>query len=106
MSDRVNDRKTAGPHDGMTKYFRNSKTISGRLHDELVMMDIDQGKYFSLNPVATRIWELLEQPMLPGELCNLLMEEYEVGADQCREEVEELLAEMVRLGIVKNTPQE
>ena len=47
----------------MAKYIRNSRTISGRLHDELVMMDMEKGKYFSLNPVATRIWDLLEKPL-------------------------------------------
>jgi hypothetical protein len=86
--------------DSTTKYRRNSKTISGRLHDELIMMDIDQGKYFSLNPVATRIWDLLENPMNTGELCSVLTEEYEVGKEQCREEVERYLGEMVRLGLV------
>lgn len=84
----------------MIKYIRNSKTISGRLHDELVMMDIDKGKYFALNPVATRIWDLLEKPLTLDELCALLMEEYEVSESQCREEVQEVLEEMVRLGVV------
>ena len=46
----------------MNRYCRNNKAISGRLHDEMVMMDPAQGKYFSLNPIATRIWDLLENP--------------------------------------------
>ena len=84
----------------MTKYTRNSKTISGRLHDEMVMMDLEQGKYFSLNPVATRIWDLLEDPLTKNQLCGLLLEEYEVDPEQCLQEVEELLAEMVKLRLV------
>ena len=84
----------------MTKFVRNSKTISGRLHDELVMMDIDQGKYFSLNPVATRIWDLLETPLSIDDLCLLLIDEYEVGLDQCRIEVEEHIAEMLKFGLI------
>ena len=84
----------------MKKYIRNSKTISGRLHDELVMMDLEQGKYFSLNPVATRIWDLLEQPVTVEELCGLLMDEYDVEMAQCHGEVSEHLNEMVRMGLV------
>ena len=84
----------------MMKFVRNSKTISGRLHDELVMMDIDQGKYFSLNPVATRIWDLLENPLTSDELCLRLIDEYDVEPEQCRIEVEEHLAEMVGMGLV------
>lgn len=82
------------------KYSRNSKTISGRLHDELVMMDLEQGKYFSLNPVATRVWDLLEKPMDSAEICSVLMDEYDVNAEQCVIEVEELLEEMGKLGLV------
>mgnify|MGYP001462682639 CR=1 FL=1 len=84
----------------MIRYIRNSKTISGRLHDELVMMDIGQGKYFSLNPVATRVWDLLENPLSLDELRGRLMEEYEVDIEQCRAEVTEVISEMVKLGVV------
>lgn len=84
----------------MIKYIRNNKTISGRLSDELVMMDLDKGKYFSLNPVATRIWDLLETPLDTEELCLKLMEEYDVSYTQCKVEVEEVIVEMVKLGVV------
>jgi len=91
-----NDRKTTRQQDRKTRYVRNSKTISGRLHDELVMMDLDQGKYFSLNPVATRIWDLLEKPLCCEELCDSLVTEYEVDTEQCFADTDELLHEMLR----------
>lgn len=86
--------------DRKTTYIRNSKTISGRLHDELVMMDLDQGKYFSLNPVATRIWDLLEKPAAAEEICAVLIDEYDVEPSLCRREVEEYLSKMVLLGLI------
>ncbi|HPJ69084.1 MAG TPA: PqqD family protein [Bacteroidales bacterium] len=86
--------------DFKTTYVRNENTISGRLQDEVVMMDIDKGKYFSLNPVATRIWDLIEVPLTIDELCSRLMEEYEVDAEQCQSEVTEVIDEMVKLGVV------
>jgi len=86
--------------DCKTKYIRNSRTISGRLHEELVMMDLGQGKYFSLNPVATRIWDLLGEPLDLEELCKRLMAEYNVSSDQCRADVRNHLNEMGRMGLV------
>ncbi|TFH50156.1 MAG: PqqD family protein [Bacteroidia bacterium] len=83
------------------RYIRNNSTVSGRLHDELVMMDIEKGKYFSLNPVATRIWDLLEKPMTEEEVCLILIDEYDVNQEQCRSEVNELLNELSDLGLVK-----
>ncbi len=85
----------------MIRYKRNAKTISGRLHDELIMMDLEQGKYFSLNPVATRIWDLLTEPAAIEELCLVLTEEYDVSDEQCRIEVTEYLDQMIRLGLVE-----
>lgn len=100
MADSSPDRKTAGPQDNVIRYARNNRTISGRLHDELVMMDLDQGKYFSLNPVATRIWDLLDNPLSTGELCMILVDEYDVEPERCCLEVDEHLQEMIRLGLV------
>lgn len=100
MSAGITDRKTAGLQAQKTKYRRNSKTISGRLHDEMVMMDPDQGKYFSLNPVATRIWDLLADPLDQNKLCDALMEEYEVSETQCHSELSEHLEQMTELGLV------
>ena len=102
------DRRTTGKRNskqklkeaGMTKFTRNIKTISGRLHDEMVMMDIEQGRYFSLNPVATRIWDMMDKPLDIDELCSKLHEEYDVSPEQCRREVEEHLGELVKLGLV------
>lgn len=85
----------------MLKYARKSKTISGRLHDEMVLMDLEQGKYFSLNPVATRIWDLLEGPATVEWLCGRLQEEYEVEAETCVEEVSAYIEDMVKLGLIK-----
>lgn len=100
MNTSSKDSNKSRPKEHRAKFIRNSKTISGRLHDELVMMDLDQGKYFSLNPVASRIWDLLEKPLKINELCGFLMDEYEVDSAQCRREVEEHLEEMVSLGLV------
>ena len=90
----------------MSKYIRKEETISGRLHDELIMMDIDKGKYFALNPIATRIWDLLEQALTLEELCSILMKEFDVKAAQCQEEVEAHLGEMVSLKLVLEVDEE
>lgn len=85
----------------MIKYIRKKGAISGRLDDEMVMMDIEQGKYFSLNPVSTRIWDILEQPKTLKEMSVILLEEFEVDESQCLSEVEELLRKLLKLKLVE-----
>ncbi|WP_194776164.1 PqqD family protein [Pararhodonellum marinum] len=85
----------------MIKYQRKEDVISGKLQEELVMMDLEKGKYFSLNPVATRIWELLENPLNKQELCSILMEEYDIASEVCEKDTLSYLEEMTKLGLIK-----
>ena len=85
----------------MKKYIRNNDSVSGKLQDEEVILDIEKGKYFSLNPVATAIWEMLEQPLSEDHLCKKLIEEYDVEPEKCRLETVAYIEEMIKLGLVR-----
>ena len=66
---------------------RSDEPIAEPVDDELVMADIDRGKYYSLNPIATAIWQNLERPITVEELCERLCQQYEVSAEQCAADV-------------------
>ena len=85
------------------KYQRNNDTISGQLHDQLVMIDIDKGQYFALNTIGTRIWELIDEARTIEEICALLLEEFDVDPDLCKTDVEEYLEEMRSLDLISVT---
>ena len=85
----------------MKKYIRNNESVSGKLQDEQVILDIEKGKYFSLNPVATLIWEILEQPLSVDHLCKKLLEEYDVETEKCRVETTDYIEEMIKNGLIK-----
>lgn len=84
----------------MIKYKRKDDILAELLEKQLVMLDIEKGKYFSLNQVAARIWDLLEKPKTSEELCQFLMKEFEVNELQCKKEVEEHLHEMKKLKLI------
>lgn len=66
--------------------------LSAAVGEELLMMSVAQGKYFNLNDVGARIWELLAGPVTVDGLVAALTAEYEVDADTARREVETFLA--------------
>jgi len=84
----------------MKKYIRKKDALSGKLQDEEVILDIEKGKYFSLNPVATSIWEILEQPLSVDQLCEKLIEEYDVEPKKCRLETVAYLQDMLKLDLI------
>lgn len=58
---------------------------------EIVMMDIDRGKYYGFNSVGSRIWELIENPLAVRELYSVLLKEFDVDTKTCEEAVFEFL---------------
>lgn len=80
----------------MVRYVRDVAVLGARLGaDEMALLGAEQGKYYGLNPCATRIWELLEEPRTLDEICAILQAEYDVDGAQCRADTHELIAELL-----------
>ena len=79
---------------------RSDEPVAEPVDDELVMADIDRGKYYSLNPIATAIWQNLERPITVEELCERLCQQYEVSAEQCAADVMPFLEELEKRRLI------
>lgn len=66
---------------------RNEDIFTGQIDDELVMVSINSGSYFVLNSTALRIWELLDAPLSISEICDKLINEYDIDPHACQTEV-------------------
>ena len=73
---------------------RNQEIDASDLDVEKVMMDMDRGNYFMLNPIGSRIWDLINKPISVRRLVSLLREEYDVSEDECLEGVKDFLHEL------------
>jgi hypothetical protein len=87
----------------MEKYSRNEQIIDGELDDNQVMMHLDKGKYFGLDPVAKRIWQLIEDPKSIDEITSVLLDEFEVTPEQCLEDVQAFLEKAIQFDIIKKS---
>jgi hypothetical protein len=70
---------------------RSNKLVSSNMDGETVMMSIENGEYFGLNPVGSRMWELIENPIEVDALIELLLDEFDVSREQCEIETMEFL---------------
>ena len=80
---------------------RGKDVLASHLGEETVMMDVDQGRYYGLNVTATRIWDMLAQPITVSGLCAQLAGEFAVPWPQCEQEVLEFLEDLMSRGLVK-----
>lgn len=83
-----------------TTLQRNKDILSSSVNNETVMMDIETGQYIGLDPIATRIWELLEQPTNFSQLCETLTKEYEVSIEQCRNDVAQFINKSIEANLI------
>ena len=75
---------------------QSSGLIASDLDGETVMMSLEQGEYYGMKEVGSRIWSLLAAPICVSDLCSNLMEEYEIDADTCLADVLAFLNELYR----------
>jgi hypothetical protein len=68
---------------------------------ELVMMNIEQGRYFGLNQTGTRIWALLAEPVVISDLCDQLTVKFSVPPKQCEHEVVVFLERLLTRGLLQ-----
>ena len=54
---------------------------------ELVMMNMSKGKYYSINSVGSRIWELIEKQVSVNEVKTILLSEFDVDDNTCKDTV-------------------
>lgn len=87
----------------MEKYSRNEQIIDGELDDSQVMMHLEKGKYFGLNPVGKRIWQLIEQPKSFLEITVVLQSEFDVPDEQCMREAHAFLEKAIQYDIIKKS---
>lgn len=75
--------------------------LSTKVDDEVMMLGIENGKYYGLNTVGSRIWELIKDPISIQDLCTLLMEEFDVDSETCLSQTIELVDSLLENNCVK-----
>ncbi len=68
---------------------RNVKTQDGA-----VLLDIDQGLCFSMNPLGARVWEMLKQNHSIECIADILASEFCIAREQVLEDVRAFLAQL------------
>lgn len=71
------------------------------INDEIMMLDINNGTYYSLNEIASKIWVLLERPLKVSEIISSLLEEYKVSKEECMIDTNKYLSELRAKGLIK-----
>jgi hypothetical protein len=78
--------------------------LSTQLGSEQVMLNLRDGTYYGLDEVGSEIWRLVQQPIRVSDICDAILDAYDVDPGRCREDVIRLLGELMQRGLVELRP--
>jgi hypothetical protein len=70
------------------------QVVARAVGKETVLLDLASGTYFGLDPVGSRVWQLVEENKTLAEVCDVMIEEYEVSRDALERDVLALLQQL------------
>lgn len=79
---------------------RNNDIPTTDLDGEVGMIQIETGKYFSLEGVSSAIWHLIDSPISVDQLVKKLMSKYEVDEATCINHTLQFLENLLDLNLI------
>lgn len=76
------------------------EVLARQVGGETVMLDLAKGAYFGLDPVGARMWQLLAEGKTLVEVCDAIVEEYEVSRDAVERDLLALLDDLKAHGLI------
>ncbi len=74
----------------------SQQAVTRQVGDETVILHLGAGTYFGLDPVGTRLWQLMGEGKSMAEIWEVMLEEYNVSREDLERDtmslVEDLLA--------------
>jgi hypothetical protein len=83
-----------------TTFTIRQSVLSRPVGDETVILELEGGAYFGLDPIGARVWTLVSEGTRLGKLCEIMVSEYEVERAQLERDVEALISDLVRRRLV------
>lgn len=74
--------------------------MSCSLDDEAVILSFEKGVYYTLNPVGSRVWALIQKPITVGEIRDVILEEFDTNKETCEEDLLLLLSDLKKEGLI------
>lgn len=83
----------------------SSEVVAREVGGEMVLLDLASGQYFGLDPVGTRIWELLSAcPQTLKQLCDAIEAEFDAPRERIEQDLLALAAQLSEQELIVSNP--
>lgn len=85
----------------MTRISAGPEVIFAELGDEVSLLCVQTGVYYSLNSLGAAIWRKIQQSKTLAEIKSELIEEYEVDEVRCESDLIRIVGDLRNHGLVE-----
>ena len=78
----------------------SAEVLAQEVDEETVILDMKSERYFGLDEVGTRIWQLLKETGDLQTVYDAMLEEYEVDEKQLKKDLLEHVTQLVEAGLI------
>lgn len=84
-------------------YIAQSDVVDCDIGGDRALLHLDTNTYFTMNATASMLWLALSEPRSLEDLVNLVTENFEVTAEQCRADITTLVDQMLAAKVIGTT---
>lgn len=83
----------------------SEQILTQTIDDELVVLNLETGRYFGLQAIGHHVWRLLEELRDSEQAIDALLRAYDADEVTLRRDVDELLANLIAAHLVTPLPE-
>lgn len=82
-------------------YIAQPDVVDCDIGGDRALLHLQTNTYFTMNGTASALWLALSDPKTVSDLVNVVTEQFDVSADQCRGDVEALVTQMIDANVIR-----
>lgn len=82
-------------------YKLSRKALFTAVGSDIVALNVEDGQCYGMEKVTAAVWRLLETPLSFDQLCDRLLDMYNVSPETCRADVTRLIGQLRNEGLIE-----
>lgn len=83
-----------------TSIKKSPNAIESEIDGDVVLMNIDNNEYYSMDNIGSSIWKMLDEPIRIAEIIDQLLEKYDVSPETCEKDTMKFLNQLLEKQII------
>ena len=86
--------------ESIDKLTISPNAVARQVGDDTVILHFGSGTYFGLDAVGARFWQLMREGKSLGEICDAVLDEYEVSREDLERDIMLLIKDLMAQDLI------